>query len=100
MSVNVVIYGPHNLLLSALFYGGLPAAFLLICLFVALAAACFLYARRTGRLAPFALTVFLVTHGIFESGWLRSGIDWQWLYLWLPIGIGAGVELRARRSSN
>jgi O-antigen ligase len=92
----LIAFHPHNMLLGVLLYGGVLAAIL----FMALMACLIIYGirmfRHTGRSMPFALSLYMIVAGLFESVLPIHRADWVWIYFWLPVGMVAGTELRFR----
>lgn len=89
---------PHNMLMTALVYGGVIAAALLAALYVTMIAVGFRNGRRGLSLAPLAMAAYVTVHGLFETIYVTTP-GWQWLYLWLPVGLVAGAELRGRSTA-
>ncbi len=92
---GLYLEAPHNMLMTALVYGGVIAAALLAALYVTMIVIGIRNARRGLSLAPLAMAVYVAAHGLFETIYVTTP-GWQWLYLWLPVGIVAGAELRGR----
>ena len=86
---------PHNMLMTALVYGGVIAVALLAAFYVVMIAAGVRAGRRGLSLAPLAMAVYVAVHGLFETVYVTTP-GWQWLYLWLPVGLIADAELRGR----
>jgi hypothetical protein len=88
---------PHNMLLETFERSGLPGAISWLGIAVAALLAGLSYWRIAAGLAPLALVVYLLTHGLFESLTPVGTADFFWVYLWIPIGLSAGVEIRSTR---
>ncbi len=89
---------PHNMIVTALVFGGAIAAVLLVALFVATIVGGVRGSRRGPSPAPLALAVYVTVYGLMAA-LIVSAPGWQWLVLWLPVGIVAGAELRARTAA-
>ena len=87
---------PHNMLMTALVYGGVIGALLLAAFYAVMIAVGVRNGRRGLSLAPLAMAVYVAVHGLFETIYVTTP-GWQWLYLWLPVGIVAGAELSGRK---
>ena len=94
------IDAPHNMLLSALLFGGLPAAILFVALMVCLITAGIRIFSCTGRLMPLAVSLYMMVVGLFESILPIHHADWRWIYFWLPIGMVAGARIESSRGAS
>ena len=94
-----VLDNPHNMLLSAVLYAGLPAALAYIALIVALLTCGLIDLLRSGAMVTVALSVYIIVHGLFEAVVPVHLADWQWIYFWMPIGIAAAAELNLNQSA-
>ena len=88
---------PHNMLMTALVYGGVIAVALLAAFYVVMIAAGIRSGRRGLSLAPLAMAAYVAVHGLFETVYVTAP-GWQWLYLWLPVGLIAGAEIRGSKA--
>jgi len=89
---------PHNMLMTALVYGGAIAAALVAALIVAMIAIGVRNVRRGLSPAPLAMAVYVAVYGLFTTIDVTTP-GWQWLALWLPVGIVAGAELNSREAA-
>jgi O-antigen ligase len=83
---------PHNMFVSAFFYGGLTAcaAFVfvvLVCMKIGVSRA-----REGSNVLPLALVVYSSVHGLFESVLPFHAPGWIWFYFWLPLAFAAAAE--------
>jgi len=82
---------PHNLLLSAWFYGGVPALLLFLALLLTTLWAGLKLWRRQRRIELLALTLYGLFY-LMTDGYKFISSPWpNWLYYWLPIAWAAQV---------
>jgi O-antigen ligase len=92
----VEIVHAHNMYLSHLVLGGVPALALLLLMLIAAARAAWRSHVNANDIGLAALLVFILVSGLFDFTVFVDAAGWQWLYFWLPIGLIAGAEAAQR----
>ncbi|WP_161946195.1 O-antigen ligase family protein [Desulfonatronum thiosulfatophilum] len=90
----------HNMFLDCLQYGGLVGLLLLLGLIVLALRGAWREYRRTGSFLLFAIVLYPLIFGFFDSFLTLSRVSPMWFQFWLPVGLVIGSEIRARREEH
>lgn len=90
------IVHPHNIYLSALVLGGIPALLLLLAVFAAAFRVAWIEWRANASIGLVVLGIFLFVEGLTNHGVYHAAAGWQWVEIWLPLGFIAARDIAAR----
>jgi O-antigen ligase len=95
---GMVVFHPHNLVLSSQIRGGIFAAAAMAAILLGGLYWGWRYWLVRRSMAPLCLVLTMGVAGMFDYELVVTYPTWPWVTFWVPIGVGIGAELAARQS--